>query len=49
MLDILQGSYYEHMKAFNETARFLPIDHPKRVEIREAIEEIKLKMKPFKK
>lgn len=42
MNEIQLQSYYEHMKALNEMAKYCPKYCARLVEIREAIEQIKL-------
>jgi len=39
-LQILKASYYSHMKADEELARFVDNDHPNRVELLESIKKI---------
>ena len=40
MNEILKANYYEHMKAREELARYLPVDHPKRIKLDKAINEM---------
>lgn len=40
MNEITQASYYEHMKQREELAKYLPVDHPKRIKLDDAINEM---------
>ena len=43
--EILQQSYFEHFKAAKDLAHVFPPDHPKRIRLQTAIDEILLKIK----
>ena len=46
-LEILQYSYWEHFKAAKDLALILPIDHPKRIELQNAIDSLSIKIKKY--
>ena len=43
--EILQQSYYEHFKSAKDLAHVFPPEHPRRVSLQIAIDEILLKIK----
>ena len=43
--EILQQSYFEHFKAAKDLAHVFPPEHPKRVKLQIAIDEILFKIK----
>jgi hypothetical protein len=40
MNEITQASYLEHLRRRDELARYLPIDHPKRIKVEASINEM---------
>ena len=46
--EILQQSYYEHFKTAKDLAHVFPPDHPKRVKLQIAIDEILIKINKLK-
>ena len=47
-IEILQYSYWEHFKAAKDLALILPINHPKRIELQNAIDSLSIKIKQQK-
>jgi hypothetical protein len=47
-LGILEASYWEHFKAAKDLALYLPIDHPKRLAVENALNDIQLQIKSCK-
>ena len=43
--EILQQSYFEHFKAAKDLAHVFPPEHPKRIRLQNAIDEILQKIK----
>lgn len=46
-LEILQYSYWEHFKAAKELSHIFPPEHPKRISLSKATEEILLRIKEW--
>lgn len=43
-MEILEASYWEHFKAAKDLALYLPITHPKRVKVEQALNELQDKL-----
>jgi len=47
-IEILEYSYWEHFKAMKDISLILPLTHPKRVKIENALEDILCQLKKLK-
>jgi len=47
-LEIMQYNYWEHFKFEKDLAMVLPVDHPKRVSLRKATQDLLDKIHTFK-
>ena len=47
-IEILEYSYWEHFKAMKDISLILPLTHPKRVKIGNALEDILCQLKKLK-
>lgn len=43
-MEILAASYWEHFKAAKDLALYLPINHPKRIKVEQALNELQVKL-----
>lgn len=47
-IEIFEASYWEHFKAAKELALYLPINHPKRLKIEQALKDIQQQISDIK-